>query len=143
MVIADTIPGYDGIWSKDLKGRPSDDSLAYGDTIVVKLHGYYAEADKKYVKDFPGRQFFPIATSGDSVIFLYGYYGDDIFPFTLAVNEAIRFMKIGDTIDIVTRDEFGYGENGFHHPYTGNYIVPAYMPLHYTIELLNIMKASD
>ncbi len=141
--INDTMPGFDGIWAKDFRERLPDDSIAYGDTVIVKLHGYYVEADDAYVTDFPGRQFFPIASSGDSVIFLYGSYGPEIFPYTLAVNEAVRFMEIGETIDMVTRDEFGYGENGFIHPHTGNYIVPSYMPLHYTIELIDIMKASE
>ena len=140
MTIDDTIPGFDGIWVKDFDKRLPDDSLVYGDTIVVRLHGYYAEADDAYVKDFPGRQFFPIAGSGDSVIFHFGSYGDDIFPYTRAVNEAIKYMEIDETIDMVTRDEYGYDESGFHHPYTGNYIVPADMPLHYTIELLYIGK---
>lgn len=142
IAVYDTLPSSDGIWAKDFSLREPPDTITYGDTILLRLHGYYVEADDTYMNSFPGRQFFPIATSGDSVTMLYGSYGPDIFPYTYAVNELVNYMDIGETVDMVTSSEYGYDVDGFHHPYTGSYIVPADMPLHYTVELLDVRKAS-
>ncbi len=135
------IPGYEdgGIWIKGISNW-EENGLSYGDSVLISLHGYYVEADASYMKDFPGRKFFPIGSSGDSVPFVYG---EDFFPITPAVNEAIKFMQIGETIDLVTLDEYGFGEIGFKHPNFDYYIIPPYMPLHYTLQLLDTVHLQN
>lgn len=141
--VEDEIPEFEGIWAKNLSLLTENDSLNFGDTILLSLYGYYVETNEPFTDSIPGRRFFPIATSGDTVTFLYGTYGPDFFPQTQSVNEVVKFMEIGDSVDFLTRDEYGYGEEGFLHPYTGDYIVPSDMPLHYTIKLLDIMSATQ
>ncbi len=136
---SDLLPGSEGIWAAGFSTRTEND-LSFGDTVLLTLHGYYVEADTTYMNDFPGRQFFPISNSGDTVLYVYD---EEIFPVTYAVNEAVKYMELYETADIVARDDYGYDNTGFIHPYTGEYIIPPNMPLHYTIQLLDIMKVAD
>lgn len=137
---SDTLLGYGegGIWVKDFSDR-TENGLSYGDTVLLTVYGHYVEADTNYVDYFPGRQFFPIGTSGDAVLYIYG---EELFPVTRAVNEVVKFMDIGETIDVVSSDEYGFGDVGFAHPYTGKFIVPQTMPLHYTIQLIDTLIAN-
>ena len=110
-----------------------------GDSITVKIYGYYVEADTAYVDSFPGRQFFPINESGDVVTFAFG---DIVFPITSIVNYAVEDMKIGETREVISPAEYGYGTNGFLHPYVGVYIIPPSMPLHYTLTLVDYQNVN-
>lgn len=136
---SDLLPESDGIWAKDFSGR-LENGLSFGDTVILSLHGYYVEADTTYMNSFPGRQFFPISNSGDTLIYAYG---EEFFPVTYAVNEAVKYMLIGDTADIVAKDDYGYDDTGFAHPYTGEFIIPPDMPLHYTLQLIDTILVGN
>lgn len=111
--------------------------LEMGDSVTVCLYGHYVEADPAYVESFPGRQFFPINESGDTITFALD---DIIFPITNIVNISVREMKMGEKREVLSPPEYAYGETGFVHPYIGVYIVPPSMPLHYTITLMDYKK---
>ncbi|MGD2036149.1 MAG: FKBP-type peptidyl-prolyl cis-trans isomerase, partial [Bacteroidales bacterium] len=127
------------IWTNDIDST-NRNSLSFGDTILISLQGYYVEADTSYINSFPGRQFFPIGNSGDSIRYIYG---EEFFPVTLAVNEVVQYMQLNVPVEFVCSSEYGYGENGFRHPYTGEFIILPDMPLHYKVELLDTVSIGN
>ena len=137
ITVADSFPGVSGAYYKITAEGDSVPSLDIGDSVTVKLYGYYVEADTAYVDTVPGRQFFPINESGDEVTFALG---DVIFPVTEIVNYSVEDMKLGETREVISPAEYGYGAEGFHHPYVGVYIIPPSMPLHYKLTFVDYQK---
>ena len=137
----DTVPGTDSLlfWKLEQEGTDSID-LEIGDVVKLCIYGYYAETDTNYVTGFPGRQFFPINESGDT---LSGEAGVQSFPIINSLYAAIAYMKIGEIRDIFIPSEFAFGADGFVHPYVGKYIIPTDMSLHYKIELLGHKKWNE
>ncbi len=134
----DFVPGTDSVlfWKQVQPGTDSID-LEVGDVVKLRLYGYYAETDTNYVTGFPGRQFFPINESGDTLI---GEAGVQTFPIVSSLYAAIQYMTIGEIREVFIPTEYAYGEDGFIHPYLGKYLIPMNMSLHYTVELLGHNK---
>lgn len=120
-----------------LNSGDSIPNLETGDTVTISLYGYYVETDTAYVEGFPGRQFFPINESGDTIKFALG---DVSFPVSPIINTVLLEMKLGETREILSPAEYAYDTEGFVHPYVGVYIVPPSMPLHYTVSLIDYEK---
>lgn len=134
MTLADTLPGYDSIYFKIVaREDTASHDIYYGDEVQIRLTARYAESDTAYVESFPGREYFPINQSGDSISFSYG---TAYFPITEMIHIAVSHMKIGETWEILSPAKYVYGEDGFRHPTMSTIIVPNRMPVHYTIELL-------
>ncbi len=124
--------------SRDTAGYAVPD-LQIGDSAKILLHAYYVETDPSFVQGFPGRCFFPINESGDIITF---DVGTTSFPITGIINSLVMTMNVGDRREIITPAAYAYGDDGFVHPYTGIYIVPPAMDIHYTIELIDYVKNS-
>lgn len=107
--------------------------IGLGDIVTIKLHAHYVETDTAYVSGFPGRSFFPINNSGDSIQFEYGLIE---FPITEMIHIAVDAMDIGEKWEVLCPAYYAYGSEGFLHPIMGTIIVPAGMPVHYSIELV-------
>jgi len=137
----DIVPDTDSLllWKLIEPGTDSVD-LEIGDLVYLQLFGYYVEADPSYVQGFPGRQFFPISESGDSVV---GEVGVQSFPVINSLYAAIQYMTLGETRDIFVPAEYAYGEDGFVHPYVNKYIIPTNMSLHYRIKLIGHKKWNE
>jgi FKBP-type peptidyl-prolyl cis-trans isomerase 2 len=131
----DTIAGLNGVYVKTTIPSDTVPDLYPGDKIQIELHGYYVESDTAYVDGFPGRCFFPINNSGDTIEFIKG---ELLFPVTSIVDEMVDRMNIGQEIEVITPATYGYGAEGFVHPFTGAYIIPPNMPLHYKLRLLGV-----
>jgi FKBP-type peptidyl-prolyl cis-trans isomerase len=134
----DTVPGTDSLmfWTLIEEGTDAID-LELGDEVKLRLYGYYVETDPNYVNGYPGRQFFPINESGDTIS---GEVGVQSFPVINSLYAAIAHMKIGEIRDVFIPTGLAYGEDGFVHPYVGKYIIPTYMSLHYNVQLLEHKK---
>jgi len=131
---ADTLSGIDSVYVKTLVyDTTQSHDIYYGDIVTIRLHAHYVEMDSAYVDWFPGREFFPINESGDSIEF---QYGNSAFPITELIHAVIPAMNIGDTWEILGPAKYAYGAEGFIHPIMGNIIVPVDMPVHYTIKLV-------
>lgn len=137
----DVVPDTDStlFWKQIIPGTDSID-LELGDRVTLRVYGYYAETDPNYVSGFPGRQFFPINESGDT---LSGIVGEQSFPIINSLYAAVAYMTMGEVRDIFIPAEYAYAEDGFVHPYVGKYIIPTNMSLHYNIQLLKHTKWSD
>ncbi|MBN1950659.1 MAG: FKBP-type peptidyl-prolyl cis-trans isomerase [Bacteroidales bacterium] len=134
MELSDTLPDYGGFYYKSVAMEDtSSHDIYYGDKVYLKLTARYVETDTAFIESFPGREYFPINNSGDSISF---QFGTAYFPITEAVHIAINNMKIGETWEVLTPANYVYGEDGYKHPTMGSIIVPPKMPVHYTIELL-------
>jgi hypothetical protein len=129
----DSIPGFRNAYSIITKQGTEDVELSYGDSATIELHAYYVETDPTYVHEFPGRSFFPINNSGDTITFDIGSVS---FPISDLINAVVPIMKLGERREIVSPSEYVYDNQGFVHPYVGSYIVPPYMDVHYSIELI-------
>jgi hypothetical protein len=112
-------------------------NIEIGDSATIELHGYYVENDPTYDSIIPGRCFFPINNCSDTITF---DIGSTSFPITTIINSLVTVMKIGERREVITPAEYAYGDDGFIHPYTGIYIVPPDMDIHYTIELIDYVK---
>jgi hypothetical protein len=135
--ISDSLPNAPKAFYKVLTEGDSIPDLEIGDTITVSLYGYYVETDTAFVEGFPGRQFFPIHECSDTVRFALG---DVTFPVSDVVNYAVLAMKIGESWELISPSDYTYGDQGFIHPYIGVYIIPPFIPLHYTIKLIGYKK---
>lgn len=135
---ADFVPGTDSLlyWKLVKQGTDSID-LEVGDIVKLRLYGYFAETDTNYITDFPGRQFFPINESSDTLL---GEAGVQTFPLVSSLYAAIQYMTIGEIREVFVPTEYAYGEDGVIHPYVGKYLIPINMSLHYTVELLGHNK---
>jgi FKBP-type peptidyl-prolyl cis-trans isomerase 2 len=103
-----------------------------GDVAKIRLTARFAE-------DYNGngRIFYPLCNASQD---LDRIYGDDIaFPFLQEVDTAIKHMNKGDKLEIVVPFNFAFGTAGFNNPVYGVTIVPSFMPVHYSIELLDII----
>ena len=127
----DTLSGFQNVYIKEFTDIEDTLDLELGDILTIRLNAYYVETDMAVVDSFPGRSFFPIGNSSDTVVFEYGPLN---FPITELVLIALNGMSVGDKWQIIGPDQYGYGTEGFRHPYTGSFIVPPSMPLQYTIE---------
>ena len=135
MDLSDTLPGFDSVYIKPLV--TVDDTaheIFYGDVVTIRLTARYVETDTAYVESFPGREFFPINLSGDSIEFEYGVLA---FPITNLTHIAVENMNLGETWEILAPAQYAYGESGFNHPVMGTIIVPPDMPVHYTLKLVS------
>jgi hypothetical protein len=101
------------------------------DTVVISLMAQYAED----YNGGTGRIFYPLCNAPQE--FLRIYEGDYNFPVIPEVDTAIKHMNKGDKLEIVVPYNYAYGTAGFNNPVYGVTIVPSYMPVHYTIELLD------
>lgn len=137
----DIVPETDSMlyWKQIEPGTDSID-LELGDIIKLRLYGYYGETDSNYVSGFPGRQFFPINESGDTIS---GEAGVQSFPIITSLYSAVAYMTMGEIRDVFIPSEFAFGDDGFVHPYVGKYIVPTNMSLHYRIQLLGHKKWNE
>jgi hypothetical protein len=112
--------------------------IEIGDSVTIELHGYYAEADPLYRVDSLGREFFPFVDTIYTVTFIKG---TTYFPITEVVSEMVSdSMYINEVRTILTPDDYAYGSSGFVHPYTGTFLVPPGMPLHYYIKLIDVAE---
>ncbi len=127
----------DSAYYKIVTEGDSVPEIETSDSVKIELHAYYVETDTAYVKGFPGRCFFPINDSGDTIAF---EVGTTAFPITEIINSVVTVMKLGETREIITPATYAYGETGFVHPYVGLYIVPPYLSVHYTITLIDYTK---
>lgn len=137
----DIVPGTDSsiFWKQVEPGTDSID-LEIGDIVKLRLYGYYAEIDSNVRSGFPGRQFFPINESGDTIS---GEAGVQSFPIINSLYPAIAYMKIGEIRDIFIPSELAYGEEGFQHPFVGKFIIPKNMSLHYRVQLMGHTKWNE
>jgi hypothetical protein len=130
----DTIPNYQDAYSIITTEGTESVDIAFGDSATILLRAYYVETDPTYVTGFPGRSFFPINNSGERITFSLG---TEAFPISELINSIVPEMKIGEKREIISPAKYVYGENGFSHPYVDIYIVPPYMDIHYSIELVS------
>jgi hypothetical protein len=135
LTAADKLPGYDSVYSKII--TPTNDSVDIyaGEKISIEIHGYYVETDTAYVHGFPGRCFFPLTDTSYTVDY---YKGNTYFPVAPIVDDVVSLMHIGEERVVLSTAEYGYGDEGFVHPYTGTFIIPPSMALHYFIKLLSV-----
>lgn len=108
-----------------------------GDSITLKIAGYYAEVEGRYSSNAHGRAFFPIGDYPSTVQYTLGQDG---FPLTPGIDSIVKRMSVGDIWEVVTTSTFGYGSNGVIHSYLGIPIVPSYYPVYHVVELIDIKE---
>jgi FKBP-type peptidyl-prolyl cis-trans isomerase 2 len=111
-------------------------NIDYNKRVTITLHAYYAEWVDGILNKVPGREFFPINKSTDSV--RYYYQVTTGFPLTVAIDSMVSVMNIGEEREFITTSDNAYGENGFFHPQFGNVIVPRYTSIHYKMKLVKV-----
>jgi FKBP-type peptidyl-prolyl cis-trans isomerase 2 len=138
--------------STHFQGSYNSDSTLYFDTnkfdsvgqlvkfkskVTIKLRANYVEweRDAKLNKN-PGRQFFPINNSSDTLRYYYHYSTG--FPLTPAIDSLVAYLKIGEEGDFIASSDYVYGETGFLNLNFNIYLVPRYTSVHYKIKLLKV-----
>jgi FKBP-type peptidyl-prolyl cis-trans isomerase len=133
---ADTF--QNGLYWKMISGtngilNPDTIELGNEDSVTFNLIARYAEI---YYGDSLGRKFYPLQTAPLKV--KRAFEGSYYFPFVPAIDTALKHMNKGDIVEIAAYSNFAYYSSGFNDPYYGLTIVPPFMPVHYSIELLEI-----
>lgn len=135
---ADTIPFFGKAFYKNITEStvtPSYVDIKNGDIVTAVLYGYYAETDNRFRTRVPGRRFFPYNLSGDTIELIKG---STIFPSCEILDQMLDTLYVNETGLIITPPEYAFGEEGFLNPVHGNVIIPAHMPLHYTVEIIKV-----
>jgi hypothetical protein len=110
----------------------------YYSLIKIKLYANYCEFEPGVLDSIPGRQFFPINKSGDTLSYRFENTTLKDFPITPAIDSMVATMKINEVREFITNSANAYGPDGYVHPYIGTYIVPPYMSIHYKVTLLKV-----
>jgi FKBP-type peptidyl-prolyl cis-trans isomerase len=132
---------YSGVYWK----HPTDPSYVISDTIIhknspkvkIELVGRFAET---YYSSGLGRQFYPLTSVGDSLEMTIDVGKNKTFPFIPAIDSAIVKMNVGDELEITGGSGIGWGSKGYFLPDLNIPIVPANMPLHYKIKLVEVFE---
>lgn len=115
-------------------GGRSAINLYYAENLSIELTANYCEYLPGFVP-VEGRQFFPINSSGTALT--YNYNSEDYnFPVTPAIDSMITIMNENGyrEADFITTSANTYGSTGYVHPYVGNYVIPPYKSIHYTLK---------
>lgn len=130
-----------GLYYKFTDGDTLRSSIAVrgGDTIGISLVSRYAE---DYYDDNTGRIFYPRMHESDTFYYFYG--ATTVYPIIPAIDSAVKYMEVGETIEIAFESgaeassgyAWGYGEYGYTDPNFNFALVSHSTPLHYTIQLL-------
>lgn len=130
-----------GFYAKGL-GNTKNPEVRNSDSVRIELIGRYAETKGRHSRHDVGRQFYPIAGYQEKLFYeLEGTISN--FPWAAAIDTALSYMQVDETVEIAVGSRYAYGSSGFMHPYKNISIVPTFIPVHYKITLREIYKEAE
>jgi hypothetical protein len=132
------------LWYKFIaEGGHDELTLDYGNTVTIELKANYCEFLPGVLTSNPGRQFFKINNVNDTISYIYlNNNAQNNFPITPAIDSMVTIMNIAGyrQAEFITTSANAYGSVGYVHPVVpGNYVIPPYTSIHYTLRLVKIV----
>lgn len=132
---------FDGVYYKivdDPEASLSDTAIRdLGDTATFNIIGRYAET---YYSNNKGRIFYPLLSYSSTISDRAIGTDDASFPLRDAIDSVLLKMEVGQTVEMATSFENGWEDDGYYDDTTNINLIPEYMPLHYTIELIETIE---
>ena len=127
------IPSSPGLYWKTASNTLNDTVIIGSpDSLKLELESRYAE---KYYGSGLGRIFYPL--NDEDNIMTRGYGSSFEFPMIQAIDSVLNYVEVGDEIEFACNYQWAFGTEGYYDEYTRYVIVPAYMPVHYKIKVVD------